>query len=182
MHLLPLHRNNSSVWLVLAALACVAPGLAQDTPPAPAPNPPATAATAGQAFPDLADKALKAMRERAETLKIKGVAVVAYVPGDDVKAWSSKMLMVGQLTSQTSTNDPGSNLLGIAYSKAAEMATTLKPSGNSGRRKMTGETGFQGGWIAKGNSGWLICAFSGGRSDQDLQVSKTGVGVLAGGL
>jgi hypothetical protein len=183
MNLMPLRRNNALLCLTLAALAYATPGTAQNTPTAPAPA--AAIVPGGQAdqlTPELADKALLAMRDRAETLKIKGVAVVAYVPGDDVKAWSSKMLVVGQMTSQSSTNDPGSNLLGIAYSKAAEMATTFKPSGNSGRRKMSGETGFQGGWIAKGKNGWLIGAFSGGRSDQDLQVSKTGVEVLAGGL
>jgi uncharacterized protein GlcG (DUF336 family) len=184
MNLMPIPRNKPLLLLTVAMLAFACTGAAQDKPAA-APNAPEAAVSAGpsgQAFSDLADQALQAMRERAETLKIKGVAVVAYVPGDDVKAWSSKMLVVGQLTSQSSTNDPGSNLLGIACSKAAEMATTLKPSGNAGRRKMTGETGFQGGWIAKGKNGWLIGAFSGGRSDQDLQVSKTGVAVLAGAL
>ena len=185
MNLMPIRRNKPLLLLTVAMLAFACTGAAQDKPAAPAPGAPETAAAggpSGQAFSDLADQALQAMRERAETLKIKGVALVAYVPGNDVNAWSSKMLVVGQMTSQSSTNDPGSNLLGIAYSKAAEMATTFKPSGNSGRRKMSGETGFQGGWIAKGKNGWLIGAFSGGRSDQDLQVSKTGVEVLAGGL
>jgi hypothetical protein len=186
MNLMPIRRNKPLLLLTVAMLAFACTGAAQDKPAAPAPGAPETAAAggpSGQAFSDLADQALQAMRERAETLKIKGVALVAYVPGNDVNAWSSKMQVVGQMTTQTtSTNDPGSNLLGIAYAKAAEMAATLKPSGGAGRPPMKGELGWQGGWIAKGKNGWLIGAFSGGRSDQDVQVSKTGVAVLAGAL
>jgi len=116
-------------------------------------------------------------------LKIKGVAVVAYVPGTNANSWLSKMLVVGNLTSHSSsTNDPGSNLLAIAYSKASEMADTLKPSGSRVRPPMTGELGWQGGWIAPGKNGYLIAAFSGGRSSDDVQVSQAGVAVLAGTL
>jgi len=73
----------------------------------------------------------------------------------------------------------GANLLAIAYSKAAEMAETLKASGNAGRPPMTGETGWQGGLIKKGRTGYLIAAFSGGPSESDLKVSQAGLEVLA---
>jgi hypothetical protein len=36
--------------------------------------------------------------------------------------------------------------------------------------------------IAQGKTGHIIAAFSGGRSEDDVMVSKTGVGVLAGAL
>ena len=43
------------------------------------------------------DSALKAMVKRAEELKIKGAAVVAYIEGDTTKSWSSKMVVVGSM-------------------------------------------------------------------------------------
>ena len=167
------------LWFALAAISPGAVTLAQDQRAAAAP----AVAPAGPVFDGLADQALAAMREKAEALKIKGVAVVAYVPGKDVNSWVSKMVVVGNLTSHSSaTNDPGSNLLGIAYAKASEMAATLKPSGSGVRPPMKGELGWQGGWIEPGKNGYLIAAFSGGRSSDDVQVSKAGVAVLAGGL
>jgi hypothetical protein len=92
------------------------------------------------------------------------------------------MLVVGQLKTESTTNAPGSNLLAIAYSKASEMADTLKPSGSGVRPPLKGEFGWQGGWIAPGKTGHIIAAFSGGRSADDVMVSKTGVEVLAGAL
>ena len=76
----------------------------------------------------------------------------------------------------------GSNLLGVAYSKAAEMASTLKDSGSGVRPPFTGELGWQGGVVAKGKAGILIASFSGGRSEDDVKISKAGLGVLAGTL
>ena len=122
------------------------------------------------------------MKQRAEELKIKGVALVAFVPGDETTSWSSKMLVVGHLKIDSSTNNAGQNLLAIAYSKASEMADTFKPSGSGVRKPLKGEFGYQGGWIAEGKTGHIIAAFSGGRSEDDVQVSKTGVEVLAGSL
>ena len=62
------------------------------------------------------------------------------------------------------------------------MADTLKPSGSGVRPPKKGEFGWQGGWSAQGKNGYLIAAFSGGRSSDDVQVCQTGVAVLAGGL
>jgi len=137
----------------------------------------------GRGFDELADKALLAMQQRAAELKVKGVAVVAYSEGDSVKSWSSKMLVVGNLTTGPSQNDPaGANLLAIAYNKAAEMAATLKPSGSAGRPPLKGELGWQGGVVAKGRTGLLIAAFSGGPSVDDVKISQAGLAVLAGTL
>jgi len=177
-------------WLLpaIAVLSFATILTAQDKPEAPVPNSPAPKLTdsgesSEKVFNDLADKALLAMKQRAEELKIKGAAVVAYVPGNDVTSWSSKMLVVGHFkTSSSSTNDPGSNLLAIAYSKAAEMADTLKPSGTTGRTPMKGEFGWQGGWIVQGKTGHIIAAFSGGKSEDDVKVSKTGLEVFTGVL
>jgi len=123
-------------------------------------------------FDAVADRALAAMQTRATELNVKGVAVVSYAEGDVVKSWSSKMLVVGNLRNH------GGNLLGIAYSKASEMADTLKASGSGVRPPIKGEYGFQGGVIAKGKTGWLIAAFSGGKSADDVKISQAGLDKL----
>jgi hypothetical protein len=134
----------------------------------------------GKIFDEVADSALIAMTKRAEELKIKGAAVVAYIEGNTTKSWSSKMVVVGAMKDAPTEKKHGANLLAIAYSNAAEMAETLKDSGSAGRPPMTGETGWQGGLIKKGRTGYLIAAFSGGPSESDLKVSQAGLEVLAG--
>ena len=136
----------------------------------------------GKIFDEPADAALMAMTKRAEELKITGAAVVAYIEGDSTKSWSSKMVVIGKMKDAPTEKKPGANLLAIAYSKAAEMAETLKDSGNAGRPLMTGENGWQGGLIRKGKTGYLIAAFSGGPSESDLKVAQSGLEVLAGKL
>jgi hypothetical protein len=130
---------------------------------------------------DLALRALAAMKARAETLKIEGVAVVAWTEGDAVRSWSSRMAVVGTMTKPPAGNDAGANLLGIAYAKASEMAATLVNSGTAARKPLTGEFGWQGGVVRKGEAGLLIAAFSGGPSEDDVKVSRAGLDVLAGG-
>jgi hypothetical protein len=149
----------------------------------------AIAAQAGAAKPMNAKKfdaastaALEAMKQKAAELNIQGVAVVNYVPGDAVEGWSSRMAVVGRLTDPAGTDGKGNNLLGIAYAKSAEMARTLKDSGTAGGAPMTGEFGWQGGVVLKVTGGYLIVAFSGGKSEQDVQVSKAGLEVIRKGL
>ncbi|MGD0087292.1 MAG: hypothetical protein ABSC24_09195, partial [Verrucomicrobiota bacterium] len=73
---------------VMAMLAAVQTSSAQDKTAASLP-------TTAVSFNDVADQALQAMKQRAEELHIKGVAVVAYSEGDTVQAWTSKMVVVG---------------------------------------------------------------------------------------
>ena len=89
------------------------------------------------------------------------------------------MLVVGRMKEDPKATDKGSNLLAIAYAKAAEMADTLKDSGSQVRPPMTGEFGWQGGVIVKCASGYLIAAFSGGKSEDDVLVSRAGAEALA---
>jgi hypothetical protein len=138
--------------------------------------------TSVPSFDTPATMALTAMKARADELHISGVAVVAFAEGDIVASWSSKMLVVGSMTKAPSPTDKGSNLLGIAYAKAAEMASTLRDSGSGVRAPFTGEFGWQGGVVAKGKTGTLIVAFSGGRSEDDVKVSRAGLEVLAKSL
>jgi len=129
----------------------------------------------------LATAALEAMKQKAAELNIQGVAVVSYAEGDSVQKWSSKMAVVGHMTDPKASAN-GNNLLGIAYAKSAEMARTLKDSGTAGGAPMTGEFGWQGGVILKTSSGYVIVAFSGGKSEDDVQVSKAGLEVMKKGL
>jgi hypothetical protein len=129
-------------------------------------------------FNETADEALRAMQQRAEELNMKGVAMVAASQGDRVQSWSSKMLVVGTLKKGPSQDEPEINLLAIAYSKAAEMADTLKASG--GRTPpLKGEFGWRGGVIARGKTGYLFAAFSGGRSADDVKAAQAGLDILA---
>jgi hypothetical protein len=133
-------------------------------------------------FDALATVALEAMKQKAAELKIGGVAVVNYAPGDTVQAWSSKMAVVGRMKDVPTDTNKGNNLLGVAYAKSAEMADTLQNSGTAKRPPMTGEFGWQGGVIERVKAGYAIVSFSGGKSEDDVQVSKAGLEVLKKGL
>ena len=93
--------------LQLAVVLLALSASAQTEPPAPKP---------GKNFDQVADLALLAMTKRAEDLKIKGVAVVAYVEGETTKSWSSKMVVVGETKNSPTEENRGANLLAIAYS------------------------------------------------------------------
>ena len=125
----------------------------------------------------LESQALEAMKQKAAELKISGVAVVSYAAGDTIQGWTSKMAVVGHMT-DLKASEKGNNLLGIAYAKSAEMADTLQDSGTAKRPPMTGEFGWQGGVILQVKGGYVIVAFSGGKSEDDVQVSKAGLEVL----
>jgi hypothetical protein len=133
-------------------------------------------------FDALADAALAAMRKRAAELKITGVAVVCYAQGDSIQGWTSRMAVIGRMKDAPTAADKGNNLLAIVYAKAAEMAETLQDSGTAKRPPMTGEFGWQGGVIARTKTGYAIVAFSGGKSEDDVQVSHSGLDVLKAAL
>ena len=127
-----------------------------------------------------ADKALLAMKRRAEKIGIHGVAMVAWSEGRRVDSWSSKMLAVGSPITGLSIAKPVvmENYLAIAYTKASEMASTLKNSGSGVRQPFKGEHGWKGGAMRKVKGGYLFAAFSGGPSADDVKVSRVGLDVL----
>jgi len=124
-------------------------------------------------FIEQADKALAVIEEAALKLQIKGTAVVAFIPGEKAETWTSKMKVIGFFTN----ND--SNTLGVAYTKAAEMADTFKDSGSGVRKPLTGEYGWQGGAIRKVEGGYILAAFSGASGEQDYAVATAGLNFLA---
>jgi hypothetical protein len=138
-------------------------------------------ATSPKKLDALESQALEVMMKKAAELNIAGVAVVSYAEGETVQGWTSKMAVVGRIT-DPKASEHGNNLLGIAYAKSAEMAVTLQDSGTAKRPPMTGEFGWQGGVIFKAKSGYIVVAFSGGKSEDDVQVSKAGLEVLKKGL
>jgi hypothetical protein len=172
--------------LLAIALTMLTLSLAANAPYAAAADPASPAKVARPAsakkFDALANRALQAMKQRAAELKVTGVAVVSYAPGETIQSWSSRMEVVGKMKDPVTATSKGSNLLGIAYAKASEMADTLQNSGTASRPPMTGEFGWQGGVVAKVRSGYVIVAFSGGKSEDDVQVSTAGLTVLKAAL
>jgi len=116
-----------------------------------------------------ADQCLTLIERAAQKISIKGVAIVAFMPGEITETWISKMKVVGNLTSGKA------NLLGIAYTKASEMADTHLDSGSKIREIYNGELGYKGGLIKKVKSGYILAVFSGGSGEQDLEVAQIGM-------
>lgn len=132
-----------------------------------------TKQTGEKIFSKKADQCLAQIEQAAQKIAIKGVAIVAFIPGDVTESWISKMKVVGNLTNGKS------NLLGIAYTKASEMADTHFDSGSKVREIYSGELGYQGGLIKKVSSGYILAVFSGGSGEQDLEVAKIGLDWLS---
>ena len=61
------------------------------------------------------------------------------------------------------------------------LLVALVDSGTAARKPLTGEFGWTGGVVRKGEAGLLIAAFSGGPSEDDVKVSRAGLDVLSGG-
>ncbi len=125
-------------------------------------------------FDQAASVALQTMKDRAGELNTTGAAMVAYVPGDATASWESRMLVVGSFITKTDAN-----VLAIVYTKAAEMADTLKDSGSGVRPTKKGENGWKGGVIRKVPGGYVLAAFSGGKTEDDIVISQSGLAVLA---
>ncbi len=119
-----------------------------------------------------ADDCLSVMEQAALKMQVKGVAVVAYIPGDSSITWISKMKVVGALSNESA------NYLAVAYSKAGEMAETFKDSGSGIREPKLGEFGWKGGVIEKVNGGYILATFSGATGEQDFDIANVGLDQL----
>lgn len=155
--------RRASVMAMVAAVAAFL--VAADTARAQEPGP-------SERFHAAAAKALDAMAEEAAKRNMKGVAVVAFVPGEKAGEWSSRMRVVDSLVLGNA------NVLAIAYCKLSEMADTLRDSGSQVRPPLHGELGYKGGAIRKTADGWLLAAFSGGKDTDDLDVANVGLDLL----
>ncbi|MGE5943717.1 MAG: hypothetical protein ACM31G_05185 [Flavobacteriales bacterium] len=116
-------------------------------------------------FIKYADDALALMKQEALNMNIKGVGLIAYIPGNETTSWTSKMIVV------KTTGSEKQNFIAIAHSKASEMAETLTNSGSKVREPKFGEFGYIGGVIKKIDSGYLLATFSGATGEQDVEVA-----------
>jgi hypothetical protein len=116
---------------------------------------------------------LAIIEKAARKIPMTGVGMVAFIPGDATATWISKMKVIGKLA------DDKANLLGIVYTKAAEMAVTLQDSGSPDRKDIRGEYGYIGGVIKEVKGGHLVAAFSGGKGEDDAAAAKEGLDWLA---
>lgn len=123
-------------------------------------------------FTKHADDCLLVMEQAALKMQVKGVAVVAFIPGDTSDTWISKMKVVGTLSNESA------NYLAVAYSKAGEMAETFQDSGSGVREPKLGEFGWQGGVIKKVKTGYLLATFSGATGEQDVEIANKGLACL----
>ena len=134
--------------------------------------------TSMEHFEVSAGKMIAAMEDHARKLGVKGVIVVASM--DDAGfSWVSRMKAVDAIKKiseqQEKPEYPGYNFIGIAYSKAAEMADTKLNSGSKVRAAYQGEFGYSGGMIKKVSSGYILTVFSGATSEQDFEIAKVGM-------
>ena len=129
-------------------------------------------------FQILAGKMIAEMEHHARKLGVKGVIVVASMD-DTGFSWISQMKAVDaiKVISENPKQDgyPGYNFIGIAYSKAAEMADAKLNSGSKLRSPFQGEFGYQGGLIKKVQFGFILTVFSGASGDQDLEIAQAGM-------
>jgi hypothetical protein len=118
------------------------------------------------------------MENHARKLGVKGVILVTSMDGTG-SSWLSKMKAVDTIKDVPVDPEqheyPGYNFIGIAYSKAAEMADTKLNSGSKVRPAFQGEFGYQGGLIKKVQYGFILVVFSGGTSEQDLEIAQAGM-------
>ncbi len=126
----------------------------------------------------LEQTALNAMKAKAAELKVTGVAVASFAPGETIESWTSQMAVVGRMTDPAASDAKGNNMLGIAYDKSGEMARTHVNSGSGQCKAMVAEFCWQGGAIEKVKGGWLIVAFSGATGEQDFAVSQAGLAAM----
>ena len=163
---------RAAAGALVAALTLVAAGAGAREPGAAKPEAGDAAGGPAARFQEAAPRALEAMLTEARARGMKGVAVLAFVPGDTTLAWVSQMKAVDAIVLGNA------NVLAIAYCKLSEMADTLQDSGSQVRPPLHGELGYRGGAFRRTDGGFFLAAFSGGKDTDDLDVSRKGLDVL----
>ena len=129
-------------------------------------------------FQSVASKIILEMEYHAKKLGVKGVIVVASMDTAG-SSWVSQMKAVSAMKKipehPEKESYPGYNFIGIAYSKAAEMADTKINSGSKVRPAYQGEFGYEGGMIEKTDSGFILTVFSGATGEQDFEIATVGM-------
>ena len=129
-------------------------------------------------FQSAAATIITEMENHARKLGVKGVIVVAGMDESGL-SWESQMKAVDTIKvldgNPEKSRYPGYNFIGVAYSKAAEMADTKLNSGSKVRSAYEGEFGYQGGIIKKVRRGYIMTVFSGATGEQDFEIATAGI-------
>lgn len=122
-------------------------------------------------------EACKQMEMKAREMDMKGVAVASVLPKDSQNDWIAEMKVVDK-TFNVEDSEQGWNLVAIAWSKAGEVIVSGADSGNPDRKCMIGELNYVGGAYDENDAYKFAFAFSGGTSEDDLEVAKYGIECL----
>ena len=122
-------------------------------------------------------KALDAMAVKAREKNMQGVAVASVLPKTSEVDWQGEMKVV-DTPYNPDGGDKGWNLVAIAWSKAGEVIASGADSGDPDRKCMTGELNYTGGAYGESENYKFAFAFSGGLSEDDLEVAKFGISYL----
>ncbi len=120
---------------------------------------------------------LEEMAKKAKAMNMQGVAVASVLPKESAVDWIGEMKVV-DTPFNAEGGDKGWNLVAIAWSKAGEVIASGADSGNPERKCMTGELNYTGGAYDESEHYKFAFAFSGGLSEDDLEVAKFGISYL----
>ncbi len=131
-------------------------------------------------FQPIAEKMIAEMETLARKLDVSGVILIARMDKDGL-SWISQMKAVEIMKVVPENTEghtyPGYNFIGIAYSKAAEMADTRLNSGSKIRPAYQGEFGYSGGLIHEIEIGYILTVFSGATEELDLKIAQAGLDI-----
>ena len=129
-------------------------------------------------FQTVAGEIVSAMENHARKLSATGVILVASMD-DKGFSWNSQMKAIERMKDIPDNLEghqyPGYNFIGVAYSKAAEMADTKLNSGSKVRPAFQGEFGYSGGLIKKVSTGYFLTVFSGATEELDKEIAQVGL-------
>ena len=129
-------------------------------------------------FCEISKKILDTMEEKAKAMGVVGVAVICSLEDVNSVNWITNMRVVGKYRTEPNQDNKGYNFIGVAYAKACEMMDTHQNSGSKTRPILIGELGYKGGKIIEHEGGYVVAAFSGASSEEDFEISSTGLDVL----
>ncbi|MCR4598605.1 MAG: hypothetical protein K5678_06205 [Acetatifactor sp.] len=118
--------------------------------------------------------ALEQMKNKANAMKITGVATASVLNQNEAMDWIGEMKVVGEPYNAKE----GWNLVAIAWSKCGEVIASESNSGNPNRKRMMGELGFVGGAYEEYDGYKMAFAFSGALSEEDLEVAQHGIATM----
>jgi len=123
------------------------------------------------------EQALNTMQAHAETIGVRGAAVTGYLKDKNSIDWTVDMRLIGAMKT-VNTEGKGYNFAGVVFQKASETMDTHQDSGSKVRPLLNGECGWAGSLISPVGDGFVLAAFSGGTSDQDVEIAGKGLQAL----